>query len=104
MRWYQSLRFKLAAGFSALMVVTAAVLFPLVVMRLHDSGEQLARERAAEGMSSMIDGIWVRAALTQEAPDLRQAHAIADDYLRMTLQYHGAGRAPVRDADHVGAI
>jgi len=47
-------------------------------------------ERAAEGMSSMIDGIWVRAALAQEPPDLRRAHGLADDYLRMALQYYAA--------------
>lgn len=45
-------------------------------------------ERAAEGMACMIDGIWVRAALSRENPDIRRAHALADDYLRMMLRYH----------------
>lgn len=46
-------------------------------------------DRAAAGMASMIDGIWVRAALSREPTDIDAAHALADDYLRMTLAYHG---------------
>lgn len=59
----------------------------------HAFGQHLppaAAERAAEGMSSMIDGIWVRAALARRAPDIAVAHALAHDYLRMTLAYHDA--------------
>ena len=48
-----------------------------------------AAERAAEGMSAMIDGIYVRAALIGERPDLAQAHALAHDYLQMTLEWYG---------------
>ena len=48
-------------------------------------------ERAAEGMASLIDGIWVRAALGHRAPDVAQDHALADDYLRMMLDYYRAG-------------
>lgn len=44
-----------------------------------------AAERAAEGMSSMIDGIWVRAALARRTPESVGAHQLADDYLRMIL-------------------
>lgn len=43
---------------------------------------------AAEGMGALIDGIWVRAALAREAPDIERAHALADGYLRMTLGHH----------------
>lgn len=58
-------------------------------------------ERAAEGMACMIDGIWVRAALARERPDIRRAHALADDYLRMMLRCHGqvaAGAGEPEDA------
>jgi TetR/AcrR family transcriptional repressor of bet genes len=48
-----------------------------------------AADRAAAGMASMIDGIWVRAALTPGPTDIDTAHALADDYLRMTLGHHG---------------
>lgn len=47
-----------------------------------------AAERAAEGMSAMIDGIYVRAALVGERPDLEQAHALARDYLMMALDWY----------------
>lgn len=46
-------------------------------------------DRAAEGMSALIDGIYVRAALVGAAADIDQAHTLANDYLHMTLQYHG---------------
>lgn len=52
-----------------------------------------AAEQAAEGMSAMIDGIWVRAALARCSPDNAGAHALADDYLRMLLEHHRADRA-----------
>ena len=55
-------------------------------------------ERAAEGMGSLIDGIWVRAALARQTPDIAQAHALADDYLRMTLGYYA--RSPGDRAGH----
>lgn len=44
---------------------------------------------AAEGMSSMIDGIWVRAALAGERPELERAHRLARGYLHMLLARHG---------------
>ncbi len=40
--------------------------------------------RAAEGMGALIDGIWVRAALSRDA-HTDQARALADDYLRLML-------------------
>lgn len=43
--------------------------------------------RAAEGMGALIDGLWVQAALSREAPRER-AHALANDYLRMVLREH----------------
>ncbi|MDX1694604.1 MAG: transcriptional regulator BetI [Ketobacteraceae bacterium] len=46
-------------------------------------------ERAAEGMSALIDGIYVRAALRGEAADIHQAYSLANDYLHMTLDYYG---------------
>lgn len=57
-------------------------------------------ERAAEAMGSLIDGIWVRAALTRKPPDIEQAQALADDYLRMTLGYYAR---PAGDRHHAGA-
>ena len=61
-------------------------------------------EQAAEGMSSMIDGIYVRAALERRrrTPDMAQARALADDYLRMLLRNH-AGERRGRDSGHAGA-
>lgn len=49
-------------------------------------------DRAAEGMASMIDGTWVRAALADGPSDIDQAHACAHDYLLMLLERHGAGQ------------
>lgn len=46
-----------------------------------------AATRAAEGMGALIDGLWVQAALSREAPRER-AHALANDYLRMVLRQH----------------
>lgn len=62
-----------------------------------------AARRAAEGMGAMIDGIWVRAALSREVPDLRQAHALAHDYLRMVLHHHSVETTFERP-DHAGAV
>lgn len=45
-------------------------------------------DRAAEGMSAMIDGIYVRAALLGNAADIDQAHTLANDYLRMALAHY----------------
>lgn len=45
-------------------------------------------DRAAEGMSAMIDGIYVRAALLGNAADIDQAHTLANDYLRMALEHY----------------
>lgn len=45
-----------------------------------------ASDDAAEGMSCMIDGIWVRAALTRGVPDLERAHRLSLDYLYMLLR------------------
>ncbi len=49
-----------------------------------------AAERSAEGMAAMIDGIWVRAALSRDRADIERAHRLADEYLRMTLTYFSA--------------
>lgn len=61
-----------------------------------------AAEAAAEGMACMIDGIWVRAALARERPDIRRAHALADDYLRMLLRCHG--QAGAGDGAHARGV
>ena len=50
-------------------------------------------ERAAEGMSALIDGIYVRAALVGATADIDRAHTLANDYLHMILHYHGDARA-----------
>jgi len=42
-------------------------------------------EHAAEGMSALIDGIYVRAALLGEPVQMARAHALAHEYLTMTL-------------------
>ncbi len=57
-----------------------------------------AAARAAEGMAALIDGLWVQAALSREAPRER-ARALANDYLRMVLQEHGAAHANADDQD-----
>lgn len=44
-----------------------------------------AAEYAAEGMSALIDGIYVRAALLGEPAQMARAHALAHEYLTMTL-------------------
>ena len=70
-----------------------ARLHRIYVRRLHSNLRHAFRqqlppddaERAADGMSSMIDGIYVRAALNREALDLDQAWAIAHGYLEMLL-------------------
>ncbi len=59
--------------------------------------EPVAAQRAADGMASMIDGIWVRAALSRAPTDIDAAHALADDYLRMTLACHGGVDRPETD-------
>lgn len=53
-------------------------------------------EQAAEGMSAMIDGIYVRAALLGDPGQLERAHALAQQYLDMTLRDPGTVR------DHAG--
>lgn len=61
----------------------------------HAFGELLPdgdADRAAHGVGAMIDGIWVRAALSRQTPG-EQAHALADDYLRMVLRNAGATTA-----------
>lgn len=63
-----------------------------------------AAEDAAEGMSSMIDGIWVRAALARTTPDIGAAKALADDYLRMLLEYHGVRDGAAGGNGHAGAL
>ncbi len=57
-----------------------------------------AAARAAEGMGALIDGLWVQAALSREAPRER-ARALANDYLRMVLQEHGVPDANTDDRD-----
>lgn len=47
-----------------------------------------ASDEAAEGMASMIDGIWVRMALAGQEGDIRRARRLASDYLYMLLEYH----------------
>jgi TetR/AcrR family transcriptional repressor of bet genes len=61
-------------------------------------------ERAAEGMSSMIDGIWVRAALARCTPEAAGAHIIADDYLRMILKHYRTQGSQPDNGTRVGAI
>jgi len=63
-----------------------------------------AADRAADGMASMIDGIWVRAALSRAPTDIDAAHALADDYLRMTLAYHGGVDPPETADARVGHV
>jgi len=64
-----------------------------------------AAERAAEGMSSMIDGVWVRAALARCTPERAGAHELADDYLRMILEhYRGPGEPPDDNGHCAGAM
>lgn len=60
-------------------------------------------ERSAEGMASMIDGIWVRAALGHRAPDIAQGHQLADEYLRMLLDHHRSDE-PARAAGHHAGV
>lgn len=72
-----------------------ARLHRVYIRRLHSNlrhafGALLPAEgatRAAEGMGALIDGLWVQAALSREAPRER-AHALANDYLRMVLREH----------------
>ena len=50
------------------------------------------RDRAseiAEGTASMIDGIYIRHALQDSAPDRAKARALVRDYLRLTLAENG---------------
>lgn len=61
-----------------------------------------AAARAAEGMGALIDGLWVQAALSREAPRER-AHALANDYLRMVLQEHGVSNADTGGQDCAAA-
>ncbi len=61
-----------------------------------------AADRAADGMASMIDGIWVRAALSRAPTDIDAAHALAEDYLRMTLAHHGGVVRPDTGTGRVG--
>ncbi len=71
---------------------------------LHAFRQQLPpgeAERAAEGMSSMIDGIYVRAALHREALDLDQAWAIAHGYLDRLLARPVETEGPSKDRLHV---
>ena len=63
-----------------------------------------AAERAAEGMASMIDGIWVRAALGHKAHDVARGHELADDYLRMLLDQYRPAARPRRAGNHAGAV
>lgn len=41
--------------------------------------------QAAEGMSALIDGIYVRAALLGDPLEMQRSHALAHDYMTMTL-------------------
>lgn len=64
---------------------------------LHAFAELMPRTaaiEAAEGMASMIDGIYVRAALIDSQPDIAQAHRLMNSYMAMLLQ---------RQAPHPGA-
>ena len=63
-----------------------------------------AAERAAEGMSSMIDGVWVRAALARCTPEAAGAHILADDYLRMMLEHYRVPTDRPDDSGRTGAI
>jgi len=54
--------------------------------------EAEAAAHAAEGMSALIDGIYVRAALLGDPPEIQRSHALARDYLTKTL-----GRSPGTD-------
>jgi TetR/AcrR family transcriptional repressor of bet genes len=65
---------------------------------------QEAAERAAEGMSSMIDGIWVRAALARCTPDAAGAHTLTDEYLRMLLDHHQTPGGRPDHGHHPGII
>lgn len=55
-------------------------------------------ELAAEGMSAMIDGIYVRAALLGNAADIEQAHTLANDYMDMALAHCAEAVPPGRTA------
>ncbi len=46
---------------------------------------------AAEGMASMIDGIYVRAALVERPLDTGRAHRLMNEYLEMLLGRHDDG-------------
>ncbi len=48
----------------------------------------------AEGMASMIDGIYIRHALQDSAPDRPRARALVRDYLRLTVAEAGARLDP----------
>lgn len=61
-----------------------------------------AAARAAEGMAALIDGLWVQAALSREAPRER-ARALADDYLQMMLRQHGVRNADTDSRDRAAA-
>lgn len=59
---------------------------------VHDLSMLVPRDRArdiAEGTASMIDGIYIRHALQDSAPDRPKARALVRDYLRLTLAETG---------------
>src|SRR5690606_35076873 len=48
--------------------------------------------RAAEGIAALIDGLYIRRALKDGAPEAASAVALVDDYLDTRLQTCGAAR------------
>lgn len=50
-------------------------------------------ETAARGMGALIDGVWLRSALTREV-DARRARALLLDYLSLQLEAGGRTRTP----------
>lgn len=61
---------------------------------LRDLLSPAASDEAAEGMAAMIDGIWVRTALTNAEPDIERAHRLAHDYLHMLINQQRPDAAP----------
>ena len=51
-----------------------------------------AARRIAQGLASLIDGLYIRCALQESAPEPAEAKALVDDYLDMCLERERAGR------------
>jgi TetR/AcrR family transcriptional regulator, transcriptional repressor of bet genes len=76
-------------GARRLLAVYAGRLQSNLVHALRQLTDEAAARRIAQGIASMIDGLYIRAALQERAPDRHGAIALTRDYLDLCLSREG---------------